>query len=76
MKKLVAVFDIDGTIFRWSLFLELVERLVEKGVLPKSVTELYAKEYEAWLNREGSYEDFIGKAVEAFRSNIQGVPFE
>ena len=76
MKKKVAVFDIDGTIFRWSLFLELVERLVEKGILPKNVKELYAKEYEAWLNREGSYEEFIGKAVEAFRSNIQGVPYE
>jgi len=33
MKKL-AIFDIDGTIFRSSLTIELLESLIEEGVFP------------------------------------------
>lgn len=34
-KRPVAVFDIDGTMFRSSLLIELVERLTEKGCSPR-----------------------------------------
>ncbi|MDR3547651.1 MAG: HAD-IB family hydrolase [Candidatus Pacebacteria bacterium] len=68
----VAVFDIDGTIFRSSLLIELVERLVEKGIFPLSALETYSKEKEEWLNRHGEYEKYIKKVVETFGKHIKG----
>lgn len=72
----IAVFDIDGTLFRSSLFHELVERMVDKGLLTKSVRDQYAEAQAKWLDRHGSYEDYTRHMVEAFRSNLKGVPFE
>jgi HAD superfamily hydrolase (TIGR01490 family) len=68
----VAVFDIDGTIFRSSLLIELVEALVEKGIFLPEVGETYAAAAEEWLNRSGEYEPYIKKVVEAFAGNIKG----
>ena len=35
--KKIAVFDIDGTLFRWQLFHELVAELGKQGLFPKEV---------------------------------------
>ncbi len=72
-KKKVAVFDIDGTIFRSSLLIELTEALIEQGVFPKKVRNIYSREYKRWLERKGSYEDYINAVVRAFWTNIKGV---
>ncbi len=72
-RRKVAVFDIDGTIFRSSLLIELVEALILGGVFPSSVRKTYAKEYERWLDRKDSYEKYIDAAVKAFDENIKGV---
>lgn len=74
MKKL-AIFDIDGTIFRSSLLVELVEELVNSGVFPKEARDQYRKEYSSWFRREGSYSDYINKVVEAFGEHIKGVHY-
>jgi HAD superfamily hydrolase (TIGR01490 family) len=68
----VAVFDIDGTVFRSSLLIELVEALIEKGVYPREARETYALAQEEWLNRNGEYEPFINKVVEAFAGHAKG----
>ena len=34
-KKKVAVFDVDGTLFRSSLLIEIVETLIAAGVFPQ-----------------------------------------
>lgn len=76
----VAVFDIDGTIFRSSLLIELVEILIEEGIFPKNSRYSYSKEEFRWLNRQGvfqqsDYERYINKVVKAFVDNIKGVSF-
>jgi HAD superfamily hydrolase (TIGR01490 family) len=71
-KKPIAVFDIDGTVFRSSLLVELVETLVDRGVYPKEAREVYAAAHEDWLNRTGEYGPYIHKVVEAFARYIQG----
>ena len=71
----VAFFDVDGTIFRSSLLIELVEKLIEKEVFPESARKEYQKEYLAWRNREGTYEDYIGAMVKTFVGNIKGVHY-
>ncbi len=72
----VAVFDIDGTLFRSSLFLELVERLVEKGILPKDITETYQDAYTKWLDRKGDYGTYVQKVIEVFVQHIKGISYE
>src|SRR3989338_8780506 len=48
-KKQVAVFDIDGTIFRSSLLIELVDGLIMEGIFPKSTIKDYEREFARWL---------------------------
>ncbi len=74
MKK-VAIFDVDGTIFRSSLLIELVEALITENVFPKASRKIYEKELERWLNRTGSYEEYIEAVVKAFMTNLQGVSY-
>jgi HAD superfamily hydrolase (TIGR01490 family) len=68
----IAIFDIDGTIFRSSLVLELMSVLVAKKIFKKSTLGEISASYEAWLNRQGSYEDFIMKLVTVYYSNVVG----
>src|SRR3989344_269197 len=71
----VAIFDVDGTIFRSSLLIQVVNRLIEKKVFPTSTRRVYEREYERWLNREGDYEEYIGAVVEAFVGHLKGVHY-
>jgi len=74
MRK-VAIFDIDGTVFRSSLLIELVEALVEEGHFDRSVRADYIKERNKWLDRKGSYEAYIDAVVKSFMSHIKGVHY-
>jgi|TARA_Y100000310_G_scaffold259158_1_gene267757 HAD superfamily hydrolase (TIGR01490 family) len=74
MKK-VAIFDVDGTIFRSSLLVELVERLVEEEIFPQNAREEYQKEYALWLDRKGDYDDYIDTVVKSFMTYIKGVHY-
>lgn len=71
----VAVFDVDGTIFRSSLLIELVELMIQKGIFPKSVTSEYEAQFENWRNREGGYGEYINAMVDVFLKNIKGVHY-
>ncbi len=73
MKKKVAIFDIDGTIFRSSLLIEITEGLIEAGMFSKKTINIYAKSFENWLNRKDSYEKYIKDVILAFEKNIKGV---
>lgn len=70
----LAIFDIDGTIFRSSLLIELTEALVRDGVMPKKTSAAYARARTRWLDREGSYEEYIGAVIKAFEGRIKGLP--
>ncbi|MEK7615863.1 MAG: HAD-IB family phosphatase [Patescibacteria group bacterium] len=72
MKK-VAVFDIDGTIFRSSLLLELVEALIQAKVFSKYAQAHYLDTWEKWRDREGSYSEFIESVIQAYLHYIKGV---
>ncbi len=75
-KQKVAFFDIDGTLFRWSLFIEYTEILIDEGVFPQDAKKEYQKEYDAWQNREGSYDDYINALIGVFDKYIAGVKVE
>lgn len=75
MKK-VAIFDIDGTIFRSSLLIELVEVLIEEGSFPASVRAEYEHEKVKWLDRKGDYEAYIMAVVRVFIKHIKGMHYD
>jgi len=72
-KQKFAVFDVDGTIFRSSLFIELVELMIEREVFPKEMKDEYSKEHKAWWERKGTYNDYIDAMVKAFSRHVAEV---
>lgn len=75
MKK-VAIFDIDGTIFRSSLLIELVEAMIAEGLFPASLRKSYAKAYKNWLERKDIYEKYVNAVVLVYNKNIKGVRYK
>lgn len=75
MERKVAVFDIDGTVFRSSLLVELVEELIKRDVLPASVKKSYVRQEEEWRNRQAGYEPYIKKVIQAFSKQVKGLPY-
>jgi HAD superfamily hydrolase (TIGR01490 family) len=71
----VAVFDIDGTTFRSSLLIELVDRLIQKGLFPQETRHEFESERIRWLDRTSDYEAYIGKVVSVFGTRIKGLSF-
>jgi HAD superfamily hydrolase (TIGR01490 family) len=74
-KRRVAVFDVDGTIFRSSLLIQIVDKLIERDAFPKETQKVYEKQRQKWLDREGDYEEYIMAVVAAFRSHLKGVHY-
>ena len=72
----VAVFDIDGTIFRSSLVIELTEEFIKQGIFPKRAYDIFKEEHNFWLERKGTYDDYIAKVVKASDRYIKGVRVE
>src|SRR6185436_10782656 len=76
MKQKVAIFDIDGTIFRSSLLIEVVRALIENKLFPQKARFVYEKSYQDWLDRKGSYDTYIGDVVKAFEGHIKDLAHE
>lgn len=70
--KPIAIFDIDGTIFRSSLTIELLKKLVARGVFEPSLMRKVWHSEKKWLNRTGHYDDFVMETVAAYKRAIVG----
>jgi phosphoserine phosphatase len=74
MKKTkLAVFDIDGTIFRKNLHFELINELSWMGVFPKEVRTRLTDIYSSWLEHKGTYEDYKRALVDMYAEYVPGV---
>ncbi|HET6747412.1 MAG TPA: HAD family phosphatase [Candidatus Saccharimonadales bacterium] len=75
MKKF-AVFDIDGTIFRWQLFSEIVFELINNGYIPKSAKENIDAKMAQWRSRlhAHSFHDYEVAIIEAFFPYVKNLP--
>jgi HAD superfamily hydrolase (TIGR01490 family) len=75
MKKF-AVFDIDGTLFRWQLFSEVVFELMQDGYIPREVRAEVEAKMSQWRNRKTahSFHDYEMTIVKAFIPYITKVP--
>lgn len=70
----VAIFDIDGTIFRNSLLIELHWKMVKAGIVPRSAIEKLDRRYWRWVERRGHYDDYLMEVVHSFEEFVDGVP--
>lgn len=68
----LAIFDIDGTIFRSSLFLELFNELVRRGVFPLKASVQVERDYNQWRDRQGHYNTYLRKSVLVFYRYLKG----
>ncbi len=71
-KKSIAVFDIDGTIYRNSLMTQLHFALVRQGIFPASAAHDVQKHYSTWLDRRGPYVNYLMSIVRAYEKYIKG----
>lgn len=74
-KKLlkVAVFDIDGTIFRSSLLIEYIHEMVRMNIIPSRINKEIEADMKAWLDRKDDYHKYIMSVVYAHAKYLKGV---
>ncbi|EKE16479.1 MAG: haloacid dehalogenase, IB family protein [uncultured bacterium] len=71
-KNKLAIFDIDGTIFRKNLHFELINELSWINVFPRKVRDQIVHLYTNWLEHKGTYESYRVGLVELFEKHIKG----
>jgi len=72
-KAPLAVFDVDGTLFRRGLLPALTRRLVDEGVFSERVREELSEDYYAWVERRGSYDTYDRLVMDLFLRELEGV---
>lgn len=73
MSKKFAVFDIDGTIFRWQLYHELFDELYRSNVLSdEDVAPVFAAR-DAWRDRKAGFDAYEMTLVRTMEERIVGV---
>ena len=72
MKK-VAFFDIDGTLFRWQLYHELVFELKEQGVFDTSESSALDEALLSWQAKHVSWRDYEMLVVETIEKHIADI---
>lgn len=70
MKKL-AIFDIDGTLFRWQLYHELVFELKDEGIFDVATAEKLDTALYEWQAKKRNWYDYEMEIVYAFEPVIK-----
>lgn len=68
----IAIFDIDGTIFRKNLQFELINELSWMDVFPRKVRDQIVSLYTDWLEHKGTYEQYREGLVSLYEKYIKG----
>lgn len=71
-KNKIAIFDIDGTIFRKNLHFELISELSWMDIFSVEARNKLIEVYAGWLQHEGTYEDYRKALVELYSLHIKG----
>lgn len=71
-KQRIAIFDIDGTIFRKNLQFELINELSWMDIFPRKVRDQIVTLYTNWLEHKGTYEQYRLGLVDLYEKHIPG----
>jgi len=74
MKRKFAVFDIDGTLYRWQLFHELVQELAVAQVFPDNAPRDIDLAWNEWRGGGKSFYDYETLVVETLVKYLPLVP--
>ena len=69
-----AAFDIDGTLFRWQLFHELVFALKEMGCFDDETSKGLDGAFLAWRGWKMPFDDYEMYVVRAIENNLASIP--
>ncbi len=72
-KQKIAILDIDGTVFRSSLLIRLLDILTLEKVCSERVHREISKVRSQWFNRKITYEKYQNTLVEILKNNIAGI---
>lgn len=72
-KRKFAVFDIDGTIFRWQLYHELFDELSVKGYIDDSDRIRVLDARNEWATRHSGFMDYENVLVEVMERQVIGL---
>lgn len=72
MKKKLAIFDIDGTVFRKNLHFELIDELSWRGIFSKDARKILVRIYANWLEHRGTYEEYRKKIISTYEKELKG----
>ncbi len=70
MSQKFAVFDIDGTLFRWQLFHELVFELKDQRLFDAETSIALDKAFIDWRGLKSSWSDYESQVVSAIVNHI------
>lgn len=68
-----AVFDIDGTIYRWQLYHEMFDELYLRKIIPEEEFDYVAKARKDWQKRLTNFESYEIKLIKVMEKCIVGV---
>lgn len=73
VKKKFAVFDIDGTIFRWQLYHELFDALIDETIITKQDASRVLHAREEWRKRHLEYRAYEHVLMDVMEQAIIGL---
>ncbi|AHB42509.1 HAD-superfamily subfamily IB hydrolase, TIGR01490 [Candidatus Saccharibacteria bacterium RAAC3_TM7_1] len=71
-----AVFDIDGTVFRWQLYYEVVLKLLERGFFEDHQANAIRASFHAWQSRKEAFHTFEIAAIKALDESLTRLKVE
>lgn len=71
-----AVFDIDGTLYRWQLYHELVQVLALEGVFSENTFREIDDKWNQWRGGEISFDEYETIVVDTMSKNLPQVPLD
>ena len=74
MSKKFAVFDIDGTLYRWQLYHELVQTLALADIFPETSLLELNKSWNKWRGGEMTFDNYESFVIETMTTYLPLVP--
>lgn len=73
MAQKIAFFDLDGTLFRWQLYHELVFKLKELGVFDEGTADAFDDSLIKWQGKEISWHEYETVLMDGLKKHLTGM---